>query len=66
VTTTLIVLTTRVLIPALVNKDSLEMEQLAKVPQNVPITHFIMHALQRKLNVEIKITQVFIISIQQM
>jgi len=45
-----------VLTPALVNKDSLEMEQLVKVSQNVATTHFTMHALQRKLYVEIKIT----------
>ena len=63
---TLIVLTLTVLTSVLVNKDSLEMEQLAKVCQNVPITHFAMHALQRKLNVEIKITQLFIISLNQM
>ena len=63
---TLIVLTLTVLTSVLVNKDSLEMEQLAKVCQNVPITHFAMHALQRKLNVEIEITQLFIISLNQM
>ena len=63
---TLIVLTLTVLTSALVNKDSLEMEQLAKVCQNVPITHFNMHALQRKLDVEIDITRLFIISLNQM
>ena len=66
VTRRLIVLTVVVLTLALVNKDSLEMEQLAKVCHNVPIAHFTMHALKRKLDVEIEITQLFIISLQQM
>ena len=63
---TLIVPTLTVLTSALVNKDSLEMEQLAKVCQNVPITHFTMHALQTKRYVEIKIAQLLIISLKQM
>ena len=63
---TLIVPTLTVLTSALVNKDSLEMEQLAKVCQNVLISHFTMHALQRKRYVEIKIAQLFIISLKQM
>ena len=65
VTRRLIVLTVVVLTLALVNKDSLEMEQLAKVCHNVSITHFTMHALQRKLCGEIEITQLFIISLKQ-
>ena len=66
VTRTLIALTVMVLTPALVNKDSLEMEEVVQVCQNTPITHFTMHALQRKLYVEIEITQQFIISLKQM
>ena len=46
---TLIARTVTVLTPALVNKDSLEMEQLAKVYHNVSKTHFTMHALQSKI-----------------